>query len=83
MRAGSIIQNIGEQEGVEEVLKLSKILNLVEKIEALTDADIKKVNNFLKGDESDLRITKTEISQMKEMGSQAKKGLKKLKGLFE
>ena len=49
-------------------MKLRTIVNLVEKIEELTDADIKKVNNFLKGDESDLRITKTEISQMKVMG---------------
>lgn len=53
------------------------------KIDALGAEDLKEVNKMLKALESDNRITKTEISQMKEMGSQAKKGLKKLKGLFE
>lgn len=53
------------------------------KISALKPGEVKKINNFLKMDESDLRITKTEISQMKEMGSQIKGMGKKLKELLE
>ena len=58
-------------------------MKLAMKIDALGVQDLKEVNKALKAFESDLRITKTEISQMKEMGSQAKKGLKKLKGFLK
>ena len=64
-------------------LSSRKLLGLADKIAKLKDEDAEMINGYLKILKSDWRITKTEISQMKEMGSQAKKGLKKLKGLFE
>jgi hypothetical protein len=74
---------LGYHLGDEKRMKRSQIVHIVDHIESLKDEDVEKINKFLKMDECDLRIAKSEKAQIREM----KDGIigfgKMLKGAFD